>query len=350
MATNKNQHFVPRCYLKAFTVDGENKAINIFNIDHGRYIPGAPVKHQCSGDYFYGQDQKLEDAIRSVEGAYETEVKALIAGRRSLSKRAATVLRAFWVLQYLRTEAASIRSAQMSRQMADAIGEEAEDFSMSIKEAVQLAMGAYVEHFRSTDDLALCLVRNASGTPFITSDDPAILTNRWHFHRQWHLARSFGLGSTGMVGLLPLSEELLCVLYDSEKYEIASVDGVLETASDQDGAILNEHQILNCHANLYVRSTSEQSIRSAADSVKTRRVYPRTAVVYAVRDGSDGDYVRYRVVTDKDSEPHEDAIIHNRQIHAEPTGWPSFLRWRDRGLFFVPEDISSRRDRNTAHP
>ena len=99
MATNKNQHFVPRCYLKAFTVGGENKAINIFNIDHSRYIPGAPVKNQCSGDYFYGQDQRLEDAIRSIEGAYDAEAKALIDGCKVLKKRTATVLRAFWVLQ-----------------------------------------------------------------------------------------------------------------------------------------------------------------------------------------------------------------------------------------------------------
>ena len=350
MATNKNQHFVPRCYLKAFTVGGENKAINLFNIDHGRYIPGAPVKHQCSGDYFYGQDEQLENAILSVEGAYETEAKTLVAGCRSLSKRAATVLRAFWVLQYLRTEAASIRSAQMSRQMVDAIGEEAEDFALSIKDAVQLAMGAYVDSFRTTDDLGMCLVRNASGTPFITSDDPSILTNRWHFHRQWHLTRSFGLGSIGLIGLLPLGEELLCVLYDPEKYEIATIDGILDTACDRDVALLNEHQILNCHANLYVRSAGEQSIRLAVAFAQPRRVYPRTEMVYAVRDGGDGDHARYRVVEHKESEPHEDAIIHTRQIHAEPSDWPSFLRWKDHGYFFVPEDTSLRRDSNRQSP
>lgn len=346
MATNKNQHFVPRCYLRPFTVDGENKAINIFNIDHGRYIPGAPVKNQCSGDYFYGQNQKLEDAILFVEGTYDTEAKSLISGCGVLNKRAATALRSFWVLQYLRTEAASVRSAQMSRQMADAIGEGAEDFAMSIKEAVQLAMGAYIEQFRSTDDLGLCLVRNASGIPFVTSDDPAILTNRWHFLRRWHTARSFGIGSTGMIGLLPISEELLCVLYDPEKYDVASVNGFLETTSDEDVVVLNEHQILNCHANLYVRSTSEQSIRSAVVSLKSRRVYPRTEVTYSVRDVRHGDHTRYRIVADRESEPHEEALIHTRHVYAEPTGWPSFLRWKDRGLFFVPEDISLRRDRN----
>lgn len=335
---------MPRCYLRAFTAGGDNKTINIYNIDHDRYIAGAPVRSQCSGDYFYGQDQRLEDAILFVEGSYDTEVRSLIAGRDTLSRKSAFVLRSFWVLQHLRTKAASQRSAQMTRQFADAIGEG--DFAMSIKEAVLLAMSFYVDQLRCTDDLAICLVRNVSGVPFITSDDPAVLTNRWHIHRQWHLTRSFGIGSTGMIGLLPLSEDMLCVLYDAELYDLASADGFLETASSDDVAILNEHQVLNCHANLYARDASERSLRSEVQRVAARRVYPRTQLTYAVRDGGDDTHARYRVVDGRASEPHDDAIVHSRQVHAEPSGWPSFIRWRHRGNFFVPEDVSLRRDRN----
>lgn len=70
MATNKNQHFVPRCYLKVFTGKGENLAINLLNLDRQRCIVAAPVKNQCSGDYLYGQDEALENAIRAAEGGY----------------------------------------------------------------------------------------------------------------------------------------------------------------------------------------------------------------------------------------------------------------------------------------
>ncbi|AXW32869.1 hypothetical protein CJO88_05685 [Ralstonia solanacearum] len=55
VATNKNQHFVPRCYLRQFTIDRGNKAINLYNVERDRFIEGAPVKNQCSGDYFYGK-------------------------------------------------------------------------------------------------------------------------------------------------------------------------------------------------------------------------------------------------------------------------------------------------------
>jgi hypothetical protein len=44
MATNKNQHFVPRVHLRPFTVDEGGAAINVFNLDREKLIPNAPVK------------------------------------------------------------------------------------------------------------------------------------------------------------------------------------------------------------------------------------------------------------------------------------------------------------------
>ena len=32
-----------------------NVAINLFNIDRMKFVERAPVKHQCSRDYFYGR-------------------------------------------------------------------------------------------------------------------------------------------------------------------------------------------------------------------------------------------------------------------------------------------------------
>jgi len=71
MADNKNQHYVPRVHLEPFTLDGEGLAINLFNIDRLRPVHNAPVRNQCSGDYFYGKDERLERAINSVENQME---------------------------------------------------------------------------------------------------------------------------------------------------------------------------------------------------------------------------------------------------------------------------------------
>src|SRR6185312_2249221 len=70
VASNKNQHFVPRCYLKPFTLNGEGLAISLLNVDQHRLVLTAPVKHQCSGDYFYGKDLQIEKALQHIEGLY----------------------------------------------------------------------------------------------------------------------------------------------------------------------------------------------------------------------------------------------------------------------------------------
>lgn len=343
MATNKNQHFVPRCYLRPFTGNGEGRSINVFNIDRAKLILGAPVKNQCSKDYFYGSNQYLENAIQAVEGAYSEQIKSLLGGAVAISQSASIVLRRFWLLQNMRTEAASVRAVELSTGLAEALDPDGRDFALTIKEAVQLAMHAYAESMTCIDDLNLCLIRNTSSRPFVTSDDPAILTNRWHFHRQLHLTRSFGLGSAGVIGMLPISEILLCVLYDAEFYDITAPNGFADISSDSDVELVNEHQFLNCHANIYTRTESEHFLLNQLNQAMSRRIYPSRETTYSVRDCEveGGDLVRYKVVNSKPNEPHE-ALIHSRQLHASPRAWPSFLRWKYRG-HFAPDDKSTRR-------
>lgn len=55
MAFNKNQHFVPKVHLRPFSLDGENLSISLINLRQMKPIPNAPVKNQCSSDYFYGK-------------------------------------------------------------------------------------------------------------------------------------------------------------------------------------------------------------------------------------------------------------------------------------------------------
>jgi hypothetical protein len=61
MAGNKNQHFVPKFYLRHFSAD--KKSIHLLNLKSEKPIFGAPLKNQCSRDYFYGEDGRHEKAL-----------------------------------------------------------------------------------------------------------------------------------------------------------------------------------------------------------------------------------------------------------------------------------------------
>ena len=105
MPSQKNQHYVPRCALRPFTSNTEGRAINLFNIDANRSIENAPVKGQCSRDYFYGKDLRAENALAKMEGQYARIAAALIDGN-DLNGEEEDWLRLFVIVQSRRTASA----------------------------------------------------------------------------------------------------------------------------------------------------------------------------------------------------------------------------------------------------
>ena len=336
MASNKNQHFVPRCYLKAFTLNAENLAINLLNLDRLRTIPATPVKNQCSGDYFYGQDDRLETAIRRVESGYAAAVARIHAPAYTLTEGDKTELRTFMLFQHLRTEAASRRSVEMFEGMERSIGAPELNLKPSIKEAVQIAMRAFAQQMHLFDDLKICLVKNRTRKPFVTSDDPAVVANRWHKddHRVRH--KSPGLMSCGTTVFLPLSPSILCIAYDGNVYSIPHAKGWTEVRNEAEVGAINEQQFLNALANIYFRDWDDhQWVLSSFQAVQDRRIACRHRVHYAVLDGSTATHKRYKVVERFDVEQHTEALVHTEVISPTPSRWPALLRWRAKGSVFT---------------
>jgi hypothetical protein len=338
MATNKNQHFVPRCYLRPFTLDDAGLAINLFNIDRERFIKNAAVKHQCSGDYFYGNNAKLEGAIKAVEDAYASTVRGVLSGNKKMSGEDQMILRMFWLLQHLRTESASRRSMEMMNSGLAPVG--ADEYSLNIKEAVQIAMRAYAEGIQVADDLRVCLVANKSSIPFVTSDDPAIVTNRWYAGKPHGRDFATGLQSAGVLAFLPLSPRVLMCAYDGDVYSVRKADGWISTYRDADVEAVNQLQFLNCFANIYVRDESdEQGVREMFNRCKDRRPASRHRIRYAVVDHEEERSNRYRLI-DPESisklgpENVGPILIHSQILHGQPSHWPQFLRFRDKGFVY----------------
>jgi hypothetical protein len=336
MASNKNQHFVPRCYLRPFTKDGADAAINLYNIDRQKFIPLAPLKHQCSGDYFYGKDDDLEKAIQSVESAYGAALREILKPGYVLTDKHRDILKIFWLLQHLRTEAASKRSVEMNEGMRIVIGLDDGSFRLEIREAVQVAMRAFAGSIGIVSDLKICLLRNRTGTPFITSDDPAILTNRWHLESPKTRGHSFGLQSAGNVLLLPLNPQVLCLGYDGDVYSIPHTNGWAEIRHDSDIAAFNQHQFLNCRANVFLQdSAHSELIHKAFVAAMDHRPAARHRINYAVLDRREGEFARYRVVNRQEAGDHEEALVHSAVVHAQPTCWPRQLSRRPKGVVFT---------------
>ena len=330
MADNKNQHFVPRVHLRPFTVNGEGLAINLFNLDRMKAIPNAPVRNQCSGDYFYGQNKLLENAINFIEDPYGPIVRHLSDGG-AVGSAVKVVLKRFIYLQYLRTEAASLKASEMALALQDVPGSDlpVPTVKEASKEAVQAAMLNYKDTMRIVDDLTLCIARNRSDLPFFTSDDPAILTNRLHIQRPRKGRPSFGVKTAGAIFFLPLSPSLCAILYDGAVYTSGHRAHWIDIDRHQDIEALNAHQVLGCWANVYFREWGDRdTIASQVEAGKPGRPATRQTVTQAVLEKSDdwGEYYAVRKPTDIRN--GEKVLVHVATNHPAPSTWPSFLRFR----------------------
>lgn len=336
MATNKNQHFVPRCHLRPFTLGAEDAAINLFNLDRKKLIPNAPVKNQCSKDYFYGTDERLEKAIQLIESRYGQALRDLIQNSRTLTEDNKTVFKTFWLFQHMRTEAAAMRAVQMAETTRTLADLPPEEFSLGIKEAVQMGCRAFAESMHEIDDLKFCIIKNKTEVPFITSDNPAVLTNRWRLDKDKAPGHSFGMGAAGMLALLPLTPKLFSLGYDGDVYSVPNERGIVETKSVRDVIALNRHQFLQCAANVYVHdAVHEEVLIKHFSEIEFARPKVRHVVHYAQIDRTVDGYTRYVVISPEERDRTKEAIMHSQVIHPHPGIWPSQIRIRKNGSVYT---------------
>jgi len=216
MADQKNQHFVPKAHFKPFSWNGEANSINIFNIRSQRVVNNASISGRGSKNYFYGKDKTLEMAFNSIEGRYATIIRSLEIGDPVFDKGYLRDLRSFMFIQFLRTEQALKRTDQSNREMADVVFRGVDETErpplLTKEEILAISMSIFVERHDIIDDLKMVIVRNNTPYEFYASDDPAVLTNRYHIRGDNRT--NFGLTNSGAIFVLPLSPDKLFLCCD----------------------------------------------------------------------------------------------------------------------------------------
>lgn len=335
MASNKNQHYVPQCYLRRFSSAESGASINLFNLDRKKLIENAPIKNQCSKGYFYGEDLVIEKALQPIEGEYSAVINQIVEPGYKLLEEHKIFLKRFWLLQNMRTDAASRRSVEMTDEMGVVAGIAPSEYRQELKEAVTQSMKMFYENIDMVDDLKMCLIKNKTDVELITSDDPAILSNRWHILKKSSSGLSFGLGSAGIIVLLPLTPDILCLGYDGDVYSVRHKDGWIGVKNENDIRALNEHQLLNCRANVYVHSSNKEAeLISDYEKISDSKPPIRHNIIYSVLDCVEDGFKRYRVIDRSVAEEHEEALMHCQMIYPNPSVWPKQIGWRNRGFVF----------------
>ncbi len=330
MASYKNQHFVPRCYLKAFSVRGQGHAINLFNIDRQVDVKNAPIKNQCSRDYFYDKSGETEKWLGRVETGYSAAIIRLINNEYTLDDGTTKAIRRFLLLQYLRTEAAAQRAASSMGEVADIAEIDGRpSWKDAMKIAVLIGLETFAKKMNIVDDLKMKLLLNATEAEFITSDDPVVLTNRWYTHERLAAGKSAGLVNSGAMMICPITPSALCILYDRDIYSVSPTDGRLHIHDVEEIHLFNQFQLLHCNSNIYFRKiVSQDALRRYTEEWLPRRPASRYEIVTAIMDYETDFGKHYRVIPRDAVTKEGETLIHIRSIQPIPTRWPSTIKWR----------------------
>jgi hypothetical protein len=241
-------------------------------------------------------------------------------------------LRDFWCLQHLRTEAISKRSVSAAENMNSDLGLEGDDYRLTMAQAVEMSLGMVPGLVQTISDLKLCLVRNATTLPFVTSDDPAISANRWYQQDSRTRNMSPGLASAGALLFLPITPDILCLFYDGDVYSIRRIRGWANLDRHSDVAAFNEHQYLGAFANVYFHDWQVgNEVGGAFTLLANRRPVSRHEFYYAVLDHVEDGSEIFRQVSAAESRKHQRSILHQKLVHPSPTSWPHLIRFRPDG-------------------
>lgn len=263
MVKKKRHHYIPRFYLKRFSVNNEGKLLGLYNLKNRKFISNAPLKRQGYENFLYGEDDDIENALADMEGKvsqmfnYWTEEKLLYPPPKG--SNGFKLLKQFILYQAFRTpKSGDDLMKRLNQGVKTFIKEFKPDLWESFKEdelahenAVLLGLYNAIEHEHLLNYLDCKFLVNLSMLPFITSDSPIILYNQL-LEKAGNYIGTTGFVVKGLQIFYPIHPRLMICFYDSEVYDFGeNNEDCASTESVEEVHQLNGLQLANCNSQLF---------------------------------------------------------------------------------------------------
>jgi hypothetical protein len=285
MPADKNQHYVPRFYLRNFA-HGARKSIGLKNLRSELVVDRANIKNQCSDDYFYTDDGRNEKTFAEVEGIFDQLIKKILVQLEFPTRSSEDFVNflAFVSFQRSRTAGAVAEYLNVANQVTrevlrahftakgdqdmlayvDRVSWNSEGLAMQLVKDALIA--APLIH-----DLSGVLVESGEKEKFITSDDPIIFTNLFNFGEKGE--PDTGLSCRGLIIIFPISPDLAVILFDDSVYKINSAHlkrGASIILTNEDVVRLNMLQYKHASENIYFRDRNEVKATLVQSAARTQ--------------------------------------------------------------------------------
>ena len=234
--TVKKQHYVPRELLRNFSNDNEEKLINIFLLNNNKIVENVDLYNQACEKYFYGEDQKLENAYSQLENLFSSALRKLKKGNIELTPEENSSVRLFMIFQLNRTPEAIQKMNSFMNEMtkellrnnsmvSEEVKEHIDDFNVCLKQPHEYLFALTMEISYTVSDLKLGLIENKDET-FVIGKSPVFVLNPFLYELNYQNSL-MGLGVKGAMVFMPISSKYIVVLYDSFSYKFNKKNGII---------------------------------------------------------------------------------------------------------------------------
>ena len=263
----KNNHFVPKSYLRRFCSKND-KQISLYNIKSDKTIEVAPIKSQCSRDYFYTKNPVFENDFAQIEARQKIILDKVSFSQNlhQLDSVCRSELSSVITFQAGRTVSAADHDDHIANQLSKSILrhhferekkldllEYLKDVNLFLLNPVMDSIARHLLMGPLINDLDCTLFRNETSEDFLTSDHPVVLCSGLPGGKSSD--RRLGFASPGLIILYPISPREILFLSDPEAYKIESLNGISSLCREQDIVDLNLAQFSNAHENVYFSKT-----------------------------------------------------------------------------------------------
>lgn len=268
----KNQHFVPRFYLKRFSIDESRASIRCFILSKRKFVESAPIKHQGASNNYYGEADYLNKTFENSLGIF---LRRIDTGKITYSKKGLSKM----LLLVSHLDLRNPIRIEGFQKLADNIGM---DFREEIKRGMYDNLSELEQYYLREklnnvldnevpkikrdivgkllsgankitslmSDVQVKIIENRTQVPFITSDYPTVNYNQ--FFEINGLTNVSGYGNRGIQIFLPISSNLLVLIYDKSIYKVGETGINRITVKNEDDIMqLNLLQIYNCNNVIY---------------------------------------------------------------------------------------------------
>lgn len=298
----KNQHYLPKFYLRNFSYSGNNKQIGLFNLKGNFYFDKAKLKTQGSKNFFYGYDGVIEDKLSEIEGILAKIIKNIIETESLPSKESPDhiVLLSFVALTHLRNPAAikEMKDSQDSIKKRilelDPLTDTKFIPEFDHNEAIKISLSTVPHVVKIMSDLSYKLLLNETSNPFISSDFPIIKYNQFLEEKKWKHGKT-GYGNTGLQIFIPINSRMMLVFYDSMIYKVGfkkRKSHQIKNSVDVDN--LNILQFVNCFETIFFdEKATEHYIRKLFEiSRKYKKAnQAKSELSYIMMEGEDSEKI-----------------------------------------------------------